>query len=134
MYRLPVEQPKLYFPKINVVMTDLYESDTAISQVALFYRDKVYKWLKSGKYDKILDYFTINNNKGSYNTSQTTDDNRHAKAKYVKNKYLSHDSMIKLVERVKRKTGILAYDFTKNNSTVKHAIKKIFIEQLKKYQ
>ncbi len=133
MYRLAVDKPGLYFPNIRVVMTDLYESDTAVAEVANYYRDKVYKWLKSGKYDQVLDYFSVSNGKVTFDKGETTDANRDLKAKYVKEKYLSHTGMVKLVERVKRKTGILAYDFTKNQSVIKHAIKSIFKTQLEKH-
>lgn len=132
MYRLAVK-PEIYYPNIRIVMTDLYESDTAVAEVANYYRDKVYKWLKSGKFDSILDYFTVDGNNISFKKGETTDANRNAKAKYIKNKYLTHIGMIKLVERVKQKTGLVAYDFTRNQSLVKHTIKNIFRSQLEKY-
>lgn len=137
MYTIHSIGQDLYFPNIRIMMTDLYETDAAIYEVASYYKKKIIHWFKSGDFDDILKYFIKKDGKISVvdtkkDVSQTTAD-RHDKIKFITERFLTRDGMIKLVEQVKYKTGLGAYDFTRNNKYVKTVIKHIFKAQIRKH-
>ena len=122
-----------YYPNIRIIMPDLYESDLTINETAEFYRHKIIEWLKNGDFDDVLDLLIVDDKKIKPGKDTTTDENRKNKIRYIKNKFLTESSMIAIINNVKSKTRLSANEFVINRKLVKRAIRKLFINKLKKY-
>ncbi len=121
-----------YYPNIKIMMTDLYDSNTIVFELAQEYREKITKWLKQTKFGSLLQYFVVKNGQAKFGID---DNNNHVntKIKYIKKKILTPEMCIRLIEKVKMETGLSAHDFSINKKWVKYVIYNILKTKFKKY-
>jgi len=123
----------IYYPNIRIMMPDLYETDLVIKETAELYRYKIIEWLKNGNFDNILNMLKIENDTVKLGKSETTDENRRAKAHYIKKKFLTETGITAIIQRVKDATGLAAGEMTFNKKIVKRTIQKLFKNKLAKH-
>lgn len=128
----------LYFPNIRIMFPSMYESQQLVHDLARYYIVKITHWLNNNSYNGLLKYFVVSNGDVSFidnkNHLDESDDKykTEKKIKYFISKFLKFDNVLKLIDKLKYETGLMAHEFRANGKFIKSMIYNVFKKQFDK--